>query len=262
MSTNDPEAKLEQALSALPNSLRKRLLKTYKDLKKRALEAEYDAIGVRAVKLAEVLVRVLQHQLTGTYTPLSNNLSNFKKLCEDLEKNPATAGPDGLRVLMPRALSMMYTMRNKRDFGHVGGEVDANEIDSATAIRLADWCISELIRISQSIPLEDAQLLCDAIAERQLPAVWTVLGRKRILDTSLNYREQTLLFLYTELETGVPTEDLFEWCEHTKRTNYRRDVLSNLHKTRLIEWDRETEMAILSPTGIEEVESKILPRIR
>lgn len=260
MSTRNPNDSLDQALSGVPPLLRKRLLKGYTDLKKRILEGEFDAIGVRAGKLAEILLRVLQHRLTGVFTPLSAHLSNFKRECELLEATPSTAGPDGLRILMPRALSFMYTLRNKRDFGHVGGEVDANEIDAATATRLADWCICELIRISQNIPLEDAQLLCDAIAERQLPIIWNILGRKRVLDTSLGYREQTLLLLYSELEVGVPVEDLCEWTEHPNIANYRRDVLTRLHKARQIEWDRDTEMAILSPLGVTEVEKTIIPK--
>lgn len=261
MSTSSPSSSLEHVLSALPAPLRKRLIRAYGDLKKRALEGEYDAIGVRAGKLAEVLLRALQHALTGTYTPLSEKLGNFNRECEALENTPASSGPEGLRILMPRALLFMYTLRNKRDFGHAGGEVSANEIDAATATRLADWCICELIRVSQSIPLEDAQLLCDAIAERQLPRVWKVLGRKRVLDTSLSYREQTLLLLHSEFETGVPTEDLFDWTEHSNKAHYRRDVLSRLHEARLIEWDRDTEMAILSPLGVAEVEGVILPKI-
>ncbi|MFN4764778.1 hypothetical protein ACKGJN_16740, partial [Gillisia sp. Q332] len=178
------------------------------------LEGQHDAIGHQAGKLAEVLIRALQHLLTGTHTALSANLGNFKAECENIEKTSKAAGPEGLRILMPRALLFLYTLRNKRDFGHVGGEVDANEIDALTAVRLADWCICELIRVSQNIALEDAQLLCDAISERRLPAVWNVLGRKRILNTALTYRDQVLLLLYSEVEKAVPTEDLFAWTEH------------------------------------------------
>lgn len=261
MSTSSHSVSLEQALSSLPTALRRRTVKAYVDLKKQALEREYDAIGVRSGKLAEVLLRVLQHLLTGTYTPLSQRLGNFKREAEQLENTPASSGPDGLRILMPRALSFIYTLRNKRDFGHVGGEVEANRIDAITTTRLADWCIYELVRVSQDIPLEDAQILCDAIVQRKLPWVWNVLGRKRILYTSLSYREQTLLLLYSELETGVPTEDLFEWTEHSHRANYRRDILQKLHRSRLIEWDKETEMAVLSPTGTSMVEDSILPRL-
>jgi hypothetical protein len=262
MSTGKPKHNLELALSTIPNNLRKRLIKNYSTLKNEALEGQHDTIGHQAGKLAEVLVRIVQNILTGSYTPLSQGISNFKSACDQLEQTPRTAGPEGLRVIMPRALFLLYTMRNKRDFGHAGGEVDANEIDALTAMQVADWCMCELIRVCHSIPLEDAQLLCDAIAEKKLPILWSILGRKRVLDTSLSYRDQTLLLLYSEIELGVPTEDLFEWTEHSHRTNYRRDVLAKLHKTRLIEWDKETEMAIISPTGIDEVEKNILPKIK
>ena len=262
MNTKSPNLSLDHALSSIPTFLRKRLVKNYSTLKNQFLEGQHDAIGHQAGKLAEVLLRILQNILTGTHIPLSKSISNFKGECEKLEKTAKTSGPEGLRILMPRALIFLYTLRNKRDFGHAGGEVEANEIDALTALRLADWCMCELIRVCHNIPLEEAQLLCDAIAERRLPAIWNVLGRKRVLDTSIRYREQTLLLLYSDIETGTPTEDLFEWTEHSHRTNYRRDILAKLHKARLIEWDRETEMATISPLGINEVENTILPKIK
>jgi len=199
--------------------------------------------------------------LTGTSTPLTASAGNFTAECEKLQNTPRTSGPEGLRLLMPRALLFLYGLRNKRDFGHVGGEVEANAIDSLTATRLADWCMCELVRVAQGMPIEDAQAICDAIATRTVPIVWNVLGRKRILVTGLSYREQTLLFLYSDLGIAVATEDLLAWTEHSHSTNYRRDVLAKLHTARLIEWDRETEMALLSPSGIVEVELNILPKL-
>jgi len=258
MSTENPNLSLELALTSIPSALRKRLVKNYSTLKKQSLESQHDTIGHQAGKLAEVILRVLQNILTGTHIPLSKNLGNFNNECEKLEQTGKTAGPEGLRILMPRALLFLYTLRNKRDFGHVGGEVDANEIDALTALRLADWCICELVRVCHNLPLEDAQLLCDAIAKRRLPVVWNIMGKRRVLDTSLSYRDQTLLLLYSDIETGIPTEDLFEWTEHSHRANYRRDILAKLHKDRLIEWDKEVEMAIISPLGINEVENTIL----
>lgn len=261
MSTEQPKASLERALGAVPKRLRSSLIKVYSGLKSASLEGQHDLVGLRAGKLAEVLVRVLQEMLTGSHTLLGDRLGNFKAECEKLERTPKTSGPDSLRILLPRALSFLYTLRNKRDVGHVGGDVEANEIDALTATRVADWCLSELIRVSHSLPLEDAQALCDAIAERQVPKIWNVLGRRRVLDTSLTYRHQTLLLLYSEIDIAVPTEDLFAWTEHSHKGVYRRDVLRKLHLSRLIEWDRETEMAIISPTGIEEVEKRVLPKL-
>lgn len=261
MNTNAPKIALERALNSLPHELQRRVIKSYTELKLRLLESQFDAVGVRAGRFAEVMLRVIQHLLTGSYTPLSTNLNNFKAECERLEKLPAAAGADGIRVLMPRALLFLYTLRNKRDFGHVGGEVDANEIDSSTATRLADWCLSELIRVCHKMPIETAQQLCDAIAERNIPEVWNVLGRKRVLDTSLSYTEQVLFLLYSEIEDGIAIEDLQQWTEHPHSSNFRRDVLSKLHRARQIELDRDTGMAIISPLGIKIVEKALLSKL-
>jgi len=262
MSTALPSHSLETALSSIPKKLRERLSKNFSTLKNEALEGHHDTIGHQAGKLAEVIIRITQHIVFGSYTPLSSNIGNFKNECEKLENAPKAAASEGVRLLIPRALLFLYSLRNKRDFGHVGGEVDANEIDALTAIRVADWCICELIRNCHNIPLEEAQKICDAIAERKLPVVWSVLGRKRVLDTSLSYRDQTLLLLYGELEEGIASEDLFEWVGHSHHSNYRRDVLGRLHDSRLVEWDKETEMVIISPTGISEVEKRLLKKYK
>jgi hypothetical protein len=78
---------------------------------------------------------------------------------------------------------------------------------------------------------------------------------------SLKRKEQTLLLLYSAPDTAVPVEDLANWIEYDRVSHYRRDVLVPLHKARLIEFDRETETAHLSPTGAKNVEEDILPKI-
>ena len=261
MSTAQSEPTLETALSGVPAPLRSRLLTRYGELKAAYVNGQYDACGLRAGLLCEVLLRVLQSELTGTYIPLGSRLGRFDSECLKLENLPQSAGSEGLRVIMPRALNFVYTLRNKRGIGHEGGDVDANEIDAATAVRVADWCISELIRVVHAISLEEAQALLDAIAEREVPQVWSVANAKRVLDPSLNYREQTLLLLYAE-RGPVPVEDLFAWTEHSRMDNFRTQVLRPLHRERLLEYDRETETAVLSPTGAERVDEQIIPKLR
>jgi hypothetical protein len=106
--------------------------------------------------------------------------------------------------------------------------------------------------------LEEAQAILDAITERQLPDVWSVIGKKRVLRPELDYKSQTLLILYSDPDSLVPAEDLCAWTEHPNLSNYRRDVLRPLHAGRLIEYDRDTEMVTLSPTGAAAVEDTIL----
>jgi hypothetical protein len=89
-----------------------------------------------------------------------------------------------------------------------------------------------------------------------------VSGKKRVLDSSLGYKEQTLLLLYSEPETAVPAEELFEWTEHPLMKNYRRDVLNKLHADRFIEYDRESEMITLSPRVHRKSRKRSSPRSR
>jgi hypothetical protein len=259
MSTAPP---LESALSGIPTKLRTRIIDRYEVLKRAHINGQYDACGLRAGRFAEVMIRILQHQLTGAYTPLGQQLRRFDQEIIDLERLPKSSGPESLRVIMPRALAFLYTLRNKRGIGHEGGDVDANEIDAATCVRTADWCLSELIRVVHAVSLEEAQAVLDAIAERDVPHVWATAGIKRVLDPALSAREQVLVLLYSDPETAVPAEDLFKWVEYGRMDHFRTKVLTPLHGARLVEFDRDTNTVLLSPRGATETETKVLPKIK
>jgi len=260
MSTPKPNITLDVALAGMSKGFRDRLIKAYNGLKAAYLDGNFDACGLRAGRFCEVLLRWAQHDLIGSHTPFGTKINNFKDECDKLERTPRAAGHESVRILVPRALSFLYTLRNKRGIGHEGGDVDANEIDAATAVRIADWCVCELIRLYYTVSLEEAQGICDAIAERQLPQVWDVFGKRRVLDPKQSYSNQTLLLLYASPESAIPMEDLVSWTEHSNAAVYRRDVLSRLHRSRLVEYDREVEMVTISPSGIAKVETELLSR--
>lgn len=259
MSTAKPKVTLETALGGIPAAFRGRLIKSYTGLKTAYLEGNYDACGLRAGKFCEIVLRWAQQELTGAHAPFGTKIANFKDDCDQLEQTQRTAGHESIRMLIPRALSFLYTLRNKRGIGHEGGDVDANAIDAAVAARVADWCICEMIRLHYTISLEEAQSICDAIAARQLPQIWDVFGKRRVLNPSLSYSHQTLLLLYASPDSAIPMEDLVSWTEHSNAAIYRRDVLKKLHKARLVEYEKENEMVALSPTGVEKVETELLP---
>ena len=83
-----------------------------------------------------------------------------------------------LRLVIPKAVSLLYTLRNKRGIGHVGGDVDANAIDGVTIARVADWIVCELIRVFHKMSLEEADALINSLASRNIPDVWEVAGRR------------------------------------------------------------------------------------
>jgi hypothetical protein len=260
MNTNGNKPLLENALAAVPKSLRQKLIVTYQELKAAFIEGRFESCGLRAGKFCEIAIRVLQHSLTAAYLPLADKLPNYKAQCEAIEQLSSSTGPESLRILMPRALSFLYTLRNKRGIGHVG-EIDANEIDAATCVRLADWCLTEFIRVAHKLSIEEAQALVDSIAERRVPLLWEIQGKKRILKHDLGYKPTVLLLLYSEPINGVALEDLLAWTDNPRKDNFLRTVILPLHKTRLIEYDRENELIFISPLGNQRVEEEILPSV-
>lgn len=89
-----------------------------------------------------------------------------------------------------------------------------------------------------------------------MPVIWEVDGVKRVLDTRLSLKDQTLLLLYSE-PGAISERELAEHLEQNRLANYRR-VLDGLRRARAIEWSQETGMVTLSPRGREDVEDRLL----
>ena len=248
---------VESALADIPAVFRSRLIKFYTQLKQAYVRGDHDACGARAGKFSETLIRCVQNELEGTYAKFGDQLNLYVE-SRRLENLPKATGPESLRIFIPRALCFLYTLRNKRGFAHVGGDLDSDPVDAITCVRVADWCLCELIRIVHNLPLEDAQSLVNAISAREVPDVWMVAGKKRVLKAGLEFKAQTLLLLYSTVNEAVLVEDLFEWTEYSRMDLYKRNVIGSLHKGRLVEWDKETDTVLISPTGITHVERSIL----
>lgn len=262
--THSPSPTINRALSSIPRKHRDKILTAYLELKHRHVKAHFDASwdtsGLSAGKFCEAVLRFAQFHLTGTNIPYGKHIQNFADECRKLVCLPKSAGDESVGVIIPRALVFLYTLRGKRGIGHIGGDVEANVIDASAIVSVADWIVSELIRIFHSLSLEEAQGIVDSLASRKLPFIWEVAGKKRVLHKDLHHKEKTLLLAYSEPDQGILAEDLFSWCEHSNFGAYKRDVLRKLHKDRLIEYDEDNQIVYVSPAGEARVESDILNR--
>lgn len=258
MSTKKHDPILDAALASVPKIFQSRIIESYLDLKRNCVEARHDAAGLAAGKFCETVLRLLQNVITGSSTPFGKKIRNFADECRHLITSPTSAASESERIIIPRALVFLYTMRNKRGIGHVGGDVDANQIDTAVMARSADWILCELMRIHHGLSLEEAQDLVDSISVRQLPDIWEVAGKKRVLKTGVKASDQLLLLLYSCPDSAVLVEDLCDWVEYAKPSRFKSDVVQRLHKRRLVEHDKETESVVLSPLGAKYVEDKLL----
>jgi hypothetical protein len=258
MNTKSLSPILDEALAGVPSAFRSRLIKSYLDIKANCAEARYENAGVSVGKFCEITLRLLQDKILGTFTPLGAKIDNYAEECRKLIAAQKGSANESERVVIPRALVFLYTMRNKRGIGHVGGDVDPNAVDIASMARTADWVLCELIRTNHGLSLEEAQDIVDGLAVRELPAIWEVAGKKRVLKDGLKTSDEVLLLLYSCRDSAVLLEDLVSWVEYSNPPRFKTAVVGELHKKRLLEFDQETESVVLSPKGARYVEEKLI----
>ncbi len=183
---------------------------------------------------------------------LSDSIRDFGQALRRFENK--SSFPDSVRFHIPNALDFLYTVRNKRSVGHVGGDVDPNHMDAEAVVGTANWVMAELVRIFHGTSIEEAQSLVDALVEKRIPLVWEVAGKKRVLETYLTNDEATLVLLYHAYPDPVGDRQLQEWCEVPRFYDYRTRNLEPLHGERLIEYDSDAGLVHLSPKGREGAE--------
>jgi hypothetical protein len=176
--------------------------------------------------------------------------------CRSLENADSGRFPRSVRIQIPRLLIALYEIRNNRGVGHVGGDVDPNHMDAKIVTDMAKWLMAELVRLFHAVDPVQASEIVEALTERSVPIVWTVEGKRRVLKSGLSMKDQVLLLLYS-VNGPVAEAELFKWTEHSNASVFRRDVIRDLHRSRLIEYDEGSSLVHLSPTGIAYVEENL-----
>lgn len=241
--------------SQLPTSLRTELISAFHEIEKNYREHRWEPSELNGGKLGEVVYSILNGHITGTYPAKATKPKRFNDACTALESAPPKFS-HSVRVSIPRALIVLYDVRNSRSVGHVGGDVDPNYMDATLVMGLAKWVVAELVRIFHGVDTATATKMVEGITERTLPIIWEVGDVKRVLNTALPLRDATLLLIYSAT-AGAVDRDLARWLEVSRLANYRR-VLGGLHKDRLVEYDTGSGEIRISPTGSEWVEKNLL----
>ena len=247
-------------LAGFPNVLRDELLSTYKEISSNYLEHRWEPSELNGGKFCEIAYSIINGALSGTFPPRATKPSNMLSSCQALEQTPANSnriGDRSLRILIPRVLPILYEIRNNRNVGHVGGDVDPNFLDATAVHTMSSWVLAEFVRIFHNIGINDAQAIVDALIERKNPLIWEVEGKRRVLDTKLKMREQVLVLLHGRPSSTSVTE-MVSWVEYSNTSKFRNELLASLHADRLIEFDRGRDTIRISPNGVKEVEAKIL----
>jgi hypothetical protein len=234
---------VSKALSAVPAGLRTPLLSEYDSLVTNYSEQKWTAAELSGGKFCEIVYTILDGYAKTAYTAKPSKPANFVEACRRLESNSSV--PRSFQILIPRLLPPLYEIRNNRNVGHVGGDVDPNHMDAATVLAIAAWVMAELVRVFHATTVQQAQEIVDSIVERPVPLIWQSGQVKRVLDPKLKLREQVLV-LIGSCAGPVDVTSLQTWTECKSKTYFNR-VIGALHKSRLVEASDGKTVRLLPP---------------
>jgi hypothetical protein len=247
-------------LGVVPPALEDELFGKFREIERNFRERRWEPAELNGGKLCEVAYCILRGHVDGSFPAKSHKPANFYDACLKMEQEPATWGRS-VRIQLPRMLIALYEIRNNRNVGHVGGDVDPNHMDAVCVLHMAKWVMAEMVRIFHGVTLAEAAALVEALSEREVALIWDTGAVRRVLDNNLSMLEKTLVLLFGSAQP-LAEAGLIGSLEHSNPSVYRRDVLRPAHKDRLIEYDEHARTVKISPLGIASVETKILPKAK
>ena len=234
------------ALSTLPAGLRDPLLAEYQQIVQNYFDGKWLPSELYGGRFCEIVYTILDGHAKGKYAVSTSKPSNFVQACRNLENNSGV--PRSFQILIPRLLPALYEIRNNRNVGHVGGDVDSNHMDATSVIAMANWIMAELVRVFHSLPIPDAQQLVDQLAERRVPLIWQNGDMKRVLSTRLTVPDQVLI-LISSCASGCLLNDLVKWTDYFKNPSYIKRIVQGHHSRRLVEFTESSDSVQILPPG-------------
>lgn len=230
-----------------PVQLVEALYNSYREIEKNYQLSNWKIAELDAGHFVEAALRILEHKLLGTFTPLSTSFGSFNQ--NILTKFENASGHESYRILIPRTLFSVYCIRNKRGVGHIG-EISPNQLDATYIIYSIKWVLAELLRLSSSISPEKANDMIHQVIERHIEAIWDDGETFMILNSKIKTQDKILIVLYKK--------DNISDLEVQRATDYKnisdfRKILINLKKERLIDYTVDKRCK-LSPLGCRKAE--------
>lgn len=212
-------------VASLNPSLVDELLAAHQEAKRNYFLGGLRLSAVEGGRFCEAAFRLLQQRTTGTFDALGTSLDS-ERLIRTLGLIPSSQQPDAVRLHLPRALRMVYDIRNKRDVAHLADGIDPNLQDAGLVVAVLDWVLAEFVRLYHSVPANTAQQIVANIVTRAAPAIEDFNGFLKVLRTDLGASDFVLLLLYQRGTQGATFKELESWVKPKMRANLRRTLNS------------------------------------
>jgi hypothetical protein len=212
--------------------------------------------AVEGGRFCEAAFRMLQQRAFGVFLALGKMLKTDDVIA-DLANLPSTAQPDSVRLHIPRALRMVYDIRNKRDAAHLADGIDPNLQDATLVVAVLDWVLAEFVRLHHpTISADKAQRIVEDLVTRHVPVIQEFSGFLKVLNPSLTASNHILILLYQRGTAGADYSELDAWARPSMRKNLQR-TLRQLTDDRAFLHEHAGRYYI-TQSGLREVESRHL----
>jgi len=211
--------------------------------------------AVEGGRFCEAAFRLLEQVTTGTFTPIGKSLDT-EKIIKQLANISQHAQPDSVRLHIPRALRVVYDIRNNRDAAHLADGIDPNFQDATLVISILNWTMAEFVRLYHGCSANDAQGIIDDLVTRRAPAIQDFKGFLKVLKPKLKASECILLLLYVRGKTGATYTEIDSWIKPSMRNNLQRTLRRLVNENFYIHFD--DSKYFITQTGNVEVEDKKL----
>jgi hypothetical protein len=212
-----------QLTTNLDPSLVDELLNAYEEVKSNYFLGGLRLSGVEGGRFCEAAYRLLQQAAFGTYDPIGRQV-DAEAVSRSLANLPQGSHPDSIRLHIPRALRVVYDIRNSRDIAHLADGIDPNLQDATLVASVADWILAELVRINHRVTPNEALRIVDELVTRQAPVIQDFDGFLRVLRTNLSASAHVLVLLYQRGTEGATFAELRTWAKPSMRSNLRRTI--------------------------------------
>lgn len=241
-------------LAGIPTGLRTPLLDEFNKLVRNYRESRWEPAELNGGKFAEVVYAILRGHVDGAFAGAPAKPPNMVDACRALEQ--ATGFPRSVRIHIPRTLLALYEVRNNRNVGHVGGDVDPNSMDASVVLAMSKWVMAELIRLFHNCSTDDATAAVEALTDKTIPLLWKVDGRMRVLGAGLSTRDKMMVLLYG-LNEAASVRSVAEQIEYANVSRLRRQVVDDAHREDLVHFNKAADSVLITPVGIRYVEQHI-----
>lgn len=225
-----------QLASALSPKLVDELLEAHAEAKRNLYLGGLRLSEVEGGRFCEAAFRLLEQITHGSFTPLGTPL-NTEKIIQQVENLPKGSHPEAIRIHIPRALRLVYDIRNKRDAAHLADGIDPNLQDATMVTSVLDWVLAEFIRLYHNVTADAAQQLVDQIVTRAVPVIQDFNGFLKVLKPHLAVSDHCLVLLYQCDEQGATYKEIENWVRPQMRANLGRTLNGLADRKDLVHFD-------------------------